>query len=869
MTKGCSNIDRRKSAADKSVHLKLAFRLYVLVLFAAAAFSTQGTVLVYEGFHEGDWTSITATGSQQIQNGKTTGNYTTGFAANSSWAVSDSTTQLFVSGTDYGLALPAVMTAKGFTTCGGAAQSNTGQNNSQLRGGCHAFTSNKLKVSSGTLYIRCLLRMTSSAAKKLSSVTTPASNADGSYYGFGLIGSTSANRYGPTQTSNKSSCSFLMWKDSASAANVLSLCLIDASGNLTHYPLVTGVTLGSTYLCYAEINVGVGTSGAEYVRAGAVDTADFTGAAPWAALNGASDTIEVQLITDSYYPKAMAFAGCYGTNSGSFRADELVVGTEFGDILPAGGVFAVSQSGAPTVGTDSFSADWTLMADQGVTASAGIVWSTNETFATATTNSLGTGLSANTYTASLAELEPDTTYWWKIYADNGTETVETPVGSFKTTGAPILGSATVTATVVAETATFSVALTEAAMSNTLTTSVSVFYGTNGVDWTELPLGSASSEETFSGTADNLGYGVTYQWFARATATMQGGRVLSTDSATKNFTTLWNGDIYVDAASANAVKPYSTAETAAKTIAAALAIATDGATIHVADGTYSISSIISVSKAITIIGNNEDPSQVIVNNTASVSWNDKNHRCITINHANAWVSGITFENGKDYDNGGNVRINTNGGVVTNCIIRNGFTREDNKSAGANVAITGPGIVTHCKIFGGWQNNCGGCDRVSSVYLEHAGARIENCLVKGFGGSNVGGNQSTTGCAGILVNVGAAVNCTVMNCTSPYTTASGFAGILLWANGRATNCVSVCNVDSNNTVRAFASSQISRTQNCAFDAIAGEAAIPEGMPNAIVGTAESFFNDYANGDYTPKADGPLVNAGMRLLISRPPR
>ena len=55
----------------------------------------------------------------------------------------------------------------------------------------------------------------------------------------------------------------------------------------------------------------------------------------------------------------------------------------------------------------------------------------------------------------------------------------------------------------------------------------------------------------------------------------------------------------------------------------------------------------------------------------------------------------------------------------------------------------------------------------------------------------------------------------------------------------------------------SSEVSRTQNCAFDAIGGEVTIPEGMPNAVVGTAESFFNDYANGDYTPA--GPLVNKG----------
>lgn len=31
------------------------------------------------------------------------------------------------------------------------------------------------------------------------------------------------------------------------------------------------------------------------------------------------------------------------------------------------------------------------------------------------------------------------------------------------------------------------------------------------------------------------------------------------------------------------------------------------------------------------------------------------------------------------------------------------------------------------------------------------------------------------------------------------------------------------------------------------------------DTIVGTAESFFKDYANGDYTPKTGGPLVGKG----------
>ena len=522
--------------------------------------------------------------------------------------------------------------------------------------------------------------------------------------------------------------------------------------------------------------------------------------------------------------------------------------------------FEVAPSGSPTIGLDTFSTDWNLTVEEGMTAAAGIVWSTDGTFVTASTNSLGTSLAAGTHTASLSGLEPDTTYWWKIYAERGNETKETIAYSFTTIGAPVLGSATTT--VNGETAAFAVSLAEAALTNTLSTSVSVFYGTDGETWTELPLGASATAATLTGSADHLGYGVTYQWFARAAAMMEGGRVLSTSGTTNSFTTLWDGDLYVSKGNASAEAPYATWATAAPDIATAISLATDGATIHVAPGRYTISTPLSLTKAVELVGDNADPSRVVVSNTANVSWGNTNHRCILVNHANARVSGMTFENGKDYGNGGNVRIDTNGGVVTNCILSGGFTREGSDSAGANVAIMGPGLVTHCRILGGDQNNCGGGDRVSSVYLEHANARIENCLVRGFQGSTVS-SQPTVGCAGIVVNKGAAVNCTVADCTSPYTTASGFAGILVWANGVATNCVSVSNVDSNGTVRAFEPSQVSRTSHCAFDEIAGEAVIPEGMPHGVVGTPEQFFRNYASDDYAikyqPKTGGPLAEKG----------
>ena len=49
-------------------------------------------------------------------------------------------------------------------------------------------------------------------------------------------------------------------------------------------------------------------------------------------------------------------------------------------------------------------------------------------------------------------------------------------------------------------------------------------------------------------------------------------------------------------------------------------------------------------------------------------------------------------------------------------------------------------------------------------------------------------------------------------------------------------------------------VSKFLNGAFDGDVTE--LPEGT---VTGTAESFFKDYANGDYTPASGGPLYNAG----------
>lgn len=829
-------------------------RILPAILCAIAALcslpAARATVLVYEGFHAADYGNKTGSNSTTASNGNTTGDYTVGVALGG-WSANGTST-VRVTGPANGLALPEAMTDAGFTAVGCAIGMSTESAKSPMKCMYHNLTEGALGVSSGTLYFRMLLAVDPKTAQVLVAGESLAEKSGG-YYGFGFgVAPTSNNDYAPTHMN--SALSFVIWRK-ATNQYVLSLVHTTAdSTTFTSYPIIDGISPSTTYVCYAEVKVGAGTDGKELIRAGAMAAGDYATSIPWATLDGSSDTVEVELISESSYPTCMAVAGPYGSN-GRFRADEIVVGTKLGDVLRADGAFTVAPSGTPTIGQTTFSSDWKLIAGTDVTADAEIVYSTDSSFATATTNALGTGLSAGTHIASLTGLEPDTTYWWKVSADKSGELNESFAKSFRTTGVPILGE--VSATTNENAIMFSAALAEAALGNTLDTTVSVFYGTDGETWSELQLGTTSSAQIYADTVSDLTYGMTYRWFVRASAT-SGNRTFEAVSATNSVTVLHTGDLYVDVSTANAVAPYSTPVTAAPNIKTAFDIAADGSTIHIAPGRYAISTPLSLTKAVELVGDNADPSRVIVSNTAGVSYYNQNHRCIRINHVDALVSGMTFENGKDYGDGGNVLIDANGGMVTNCILSGGFTREGNGSAGANVAIKGPGLVTHCKIYGGNQNNCSGGDRVSSVYLEHENARIENCLVKGFKGATVS-TQPTVGCAGILVNKGAAVNCTVADCTSPYTTDSGFAGILLWANGVATNCVSVSNVDSNGTIRAFMASQAARTSHCAFDAIAGEATIPEGMPNAVVGTALSFFKNYANGDYTPKAGGPLVGKG----------
>ena len=160
----------------------------------------------------------------------------------------------------------------------------------------------------------------------------------------------------------------------------------------------------------------------------------------------------------------------------------------------------------------------------------------------------------------------------------------------------------------------------------------------------------------------------------------------------------------------------------------------------------------------------------------------------------------------------------------------------------------------------DSNGASSTKICSVSVQHARARIENCLIDGYTVTT----STSNGGSGLLVENGAAVNCTVVN--TKYNVADAgnqakLAGIKVTGSGVATNCISALNADPSGTLRAFLPGQAgSRLVNCAYDGIAGSVEPLSGMVNPVAGTAESFFNDYANGDYTLNPTGALVNAGI---------
>lgn len=328
------------------------------------------------------------------------------------------------------------------------------------------------------------------------------------------------------------------------------------------------------------------------------------------------------------------------------------------------------------------------------------------------------------------------------------------------------------------------------------------------------------------------------------------------------------DIWVDASSANPVAPYATPETAAATIDEALAaVSIAGQTIRVMPGNYVQPYPAVLDKAVTVMGMGESPTNVVVEQTASIVYNEDQNKVtrniFTLNHADAIVCNLTMKKGwhrmvSATPSAGGVVVKANGGTVSNCVITGCVNARNNHgAAGADLAA---GLITHtliedCKIDSPNLPQTDQKGGASAIRLTGS-ARAENCLVR-----NCSKGSGAYQFHAVLVDGASAkaVNLTVVSCGSnPYSyknsdgaTTPSFG--LYVANGQAVNCVVADVYESGepSVNRAWGGAAGSFV-NCATDTA-------EAINGTCVTNSTADFKNFATGDLRPRSGGPLVNAG----------
>ncbi len=310
-------------------------------------------------------------------------------------------------------------------------------------------------------------------------------------------------------------------------------------------------------------------------------------------------------------------------------------------------------------------------------------------------------------------------------------------------------------------------------------------------------------------------------------------------------------------------------------------------VHVATGRYersnsestavtdSVKAVVAINNAIAVVGDTDNPEDVIVRNTST--YNNAQDIVFYLNHPGALVANMTAENGhrngpQSGPYGGNVAIDSAGGIVSNCIIRNA-SWYGNYGRGSGAWLnSADALLTHCVVTNnsapgnGYQTTIsGGKGLYGGLFVHVDKGTVDNCLIannRDTSGWAPGGQDKQSWSSGVTIREGSLLNCTVVTNEARWT-----GGVYLHPNGYATNvvvagCVNRCSYT--NSVGQIGWSDIgfkgtlANASHCASDG--GE----ELDETCVAGTAQQFFRDYEAGDYTPAAIQPnvptLVNKGI---------
>ena len=332
------------------------------------------------------------------------------------------------------------------------------------------------------------------------------------------------------------------------------------------------------------------------------------------------------------------------------------------------------------------------------------------------------------------------------------------------------------------------------------------------------------------------------------------------------------DIYVspegnDANAGTAAAPFLTVAHALATltnVSSSCATDVDGVTVHVAAGTYAENNLPAIGSGVTVEGIASDRTAVKIGKSGA--------RIFRLADEEAVLRNLTVQNGtvttkNEVDAGGNVRLEN--GTVTNCVLTGGGNSSLTDDKGGNLYIGGGmvvdslltsplvgngsfgpgayiagGVVSRCiiekaPVKGGTYTPLG-----SGAYL--TGGVIENCLVRD--------NRSGRGAIYLDAASARAVNCTIVGNTPVSGSGAGVGGVYVnSASALVVNCVVYGN--GGTATAEWANKNAARFYSCAFSA---DAAFT-GANSTVKDLTDAAFKDAANGNYRPKRDGALYNAG----------
>ena len=266
----------------------------------------------------------------------------------------------------------------------------------------------------------------------------------------------------------------------------------------------------------------------------------------------------------------------------------------------------------------------------------------------------------------------------------------------------------------------------------------------------------------------------------------------------------------------------------------------GDEVVLADGEYPLTAQITINRDITVRGTSRDGT-IVQRSSGSI-------RLFELNSSGAVLSTMTVTGGSGVD-GANVLINTGGGTVTNCVLRNG--RRDGNGNGGSAACLKGGLLTDCLITNNLsvitQNDHSG----SAVYFRGCSSATMRRCILAYNESRCNLNYFVGAASTAIYSDANGV--VIDSCT--FARNKGMKGGGIYSN-KNTTIVTNCLFSGNIAVRSSISNRdyfgsFKAVTYCAFDADATKT----GTAHCVTG-----HNAIEDATFAPRFDSVAVGAAV---------